>query len=223
MDLTAPVSEDDVLAAPVRARLFEALAALRRPAGTDELAATVGRHPNSVRVQLRRLADAGLLECRTEQRARGRPRHLWAILPDARPGGRPPDAHAELSRWLARAMRRGHRLADVEAAGREIGRELAPAAGGRDIREAMQDALTALGFAPQGEPAGEGRWRYVLGNCPYRSAVAENPALVCSLHRGLTAGLIDELDPAHALEGFVARDPFEAGCLIEMAQAVPSR
>jgi predicted ArsR family transcriptional regulator len=219
MDLTAPVPEDDVLAAPIRARLFAALAGLRRPATTEELAPMVRRHPNSVRVQLGRLADAGLVECRVERRPRGRPRHLWAILSDARPGGRPPDAHSDLSRWLARAMRRGHGLPDVEAAGRSIGLELAPAAGGRAIRESMQDALTALGFAPRGEAGGEGRWRYVLGNCPYREAVAENPAVVCSLHRGITAGLIEQLDPSHSLDGFVARDPYTAGCLIEMAPA----
>jgi predicted ArsR family transcriptional regulator len=219
MDLTAPLPEDDVLAAPIRARLFDALAALRRPASTEELAPIVGRHPNSVRVQLRRLADAALVECRVERRPRGRPRHLWAILPDARPGGRPPDAHRDLSRWLARAMRPGQGLGDVEAAGRAIGSELAPAVDDRGIRESMQDALTALGFAPRGEPAGERRWRYVLSNCPYREAAAENPAVVCSLHRGITAGLIDRLDPSYALDGFVARDPFRAGCLVEMAPA----
>jgi predicted ArsR family transcriptional regulator len=217
MDLSAPLAEDDVLAAPIRARLFEALASLRRPATTDELAPMVGRHPNSVRVQLRRLADAGLVEPRTERLARGRPRQLWAIHPDARPAGRAPEAHGDLGRWLARAMRHGAGLADVEATGRSIGRELAPAASGRGIREAMQDALTALGFAPRGEAAGEGRWRYVLANCPYRDAVAENPAVVCSLHRGITAGMIERLDPSHALEEFVARDPYRAGCLIEMA------
>jgi predicted ArsR family transcriptional regulator len=216
MDLPAPAADDDVLSAPIRARLFGALAELRRPAGTNELAATVGRHPNSVRVQLRRLSDAGLVECRVETGALGRPRHLWAILPAARPGGRPPDAHGDLSRWLARAMRRGHGLAHVEAAGRAIGRELAPAPAGRCIRDSMQDALTALGFAPRAEPAGDDRWRYVLCNCPYRDAVAENPAVVCSLHRGITAGLIDRLGPSHRLDSFVARDPYAAGCLIEV-------
>src|SRR5215211_1341672 len=57
-----PTPEDDVLAVPLRARLFEALGALRRPATTQELAAEVRRHPNSTRAQLQRLADAGLIE-----------------------------------------------------------------------------------------------------------------------------------------------------------------
>jgi predicted ArsR family transcriptional regulator len=218
MDLSAPLTEDDVLAEPIRARLFSALAELRRPATTQELAVLTGRHPNSARVQLQRLEAAGLIECRKERRPRGRPRHRWAIRPDARPGGAAPEAHGNLSRWLARAMSRGHELDDVEAAGREIGRELAPEAPGRGVREAMQDALTALGFAPRPEAAGDGL-RYVLGNCPYRDAVAENPAVVCTLHRGITQGLLDRLHPETALKGFVARDPYTAGCLIELAAA----
>jgi hypothetical protein len=114
-------------------------------------------------------------------------------------------------------MRRGPELADVEAAGRAIGRELAPAPTGRGIRDSMQDALTALGFARRAEPSEDHRWRYVLGNCPYREAVAENPAVVSSLHRGITAGLIDRLGPSHRLDDFVARDPDTAGCIIEVA------
>jgi len=59
--------------------------------------------------------------------------------------------------------------------------------------------------------------RYVLANCPYRDAVAENPAVVCTLHRGITQGLLDRLDPPSRLTSFVARDPYQAGCSIEIA------
>src|SRR4051794_5177477 len=86
MEVSEPLSGHDVLASPIRARLFAALLDLRAPATTDELASRVGRHGNTVRVQLQRLEAAGLIECRQERRARGRPRHRWAIRPDARPG-----------------------------------------------------------------------------------------------------------------------------------------
>jgi predicted transcriptional regulator len=69
-----PTSQNDVLAQSIRARLVQALAELRRPASTQELAARVGRHPNTMQVQLRRLSDAGLLEHRRAAQARGRPR-----------------------------------------------------------------------------------------------------------------------------------------------------
>jgi predicted ArsR family transcriptional regulator len=214
MDL--PTDPDDPLAQPIRARLLGAVAQLRRPATTQELAARVGRHPNSVRVQLGRLAEAGLLECRRVPQARGRPRQEWAIAPDARPAGRRPHAYGELAEWLARAIGATGRLAEVESGGREIGREIAPAGEQRATADAMRDALAALGFAPRQEGTPEGV-RYVLGNCPYRDAVAQNQAVVCNLHRGMTKGLLDRLDPAACLTGFVAKDPYEAGCVIEIA------
>ena len=211
-----PTPEHDVLALPIRARLFEALAGLRRPATTQELAALVGRHPNTARVQLQRMADTELLECRRLAQRRGRPRQEWAILPGARPAGQPPQAHGELSRWLARAIGKGEALPGIERAGREIGRELAPQADGRPLAEAMQDVLTSLGFAPRSEPHGPDGIRYILGNCPYRDAAAENPAAVCTLHRGITTGLLDTLRPQAQLQDFVVRDPYTTGCLIDL-------
>jgi len=217
VDVPAALPDDDVLAEPIRARLFAALTDLRRPATAPELAALVRRHPNTVRVQLRLLEDAGLIECRSQRPPRGRPRHMWTVAPGARPGGRPPDAHANLGRWLARAMARGGaQLHEVEAAGRQIGAELAPDRPMARVTAAMQDALTALGFAPSAEAIPDGS-RYVLANCPYRDAVAENPAVVCTLHRGITQGLLDRLDPPSRLTSFVARDPYQAGCSIEIA------
>jgi predicted ArsR family transcriptional regulator len=217
-----PAPGDDVLTQSIRARLFQALAELRRAATTQELAALVGRHPNTVRVQLQRLSDAGLLECRRAAQARGRPRQEWAIAAAARPAGRPPQAHAQLSQWLARAVGRSGRLEEIEQAGREIGREIAPASPGRSVVDALQDALSALGFAPRRQRA-NGDVRYVLGNCPYRDAVAQNQPVVCTLHRGMTMGMLDTIDRTAVLADFVAKDPYTAGCLIDVTLAQAGR
>jgi predicted ArsR family transcriptional regulator len=209
---TAP---GDVLAQPVRVQLVKILSELLRPATTQELAERVGRHPNSVRLQLERLAESGLLERRTVAQARGRPRHEWAISPEARPGGNGPVAHGRLAAWLAHALSRPPGLAEIERVGREAGRELAPP-GGRPTDRAMQDALAALGFAPRPEPTGPAQLRYVLANCPYRDAVRQNQAAVCTLHRGLTKGLLERIQPSARLADFVAKDPYAAGCLIAL-------
>jgi predicted ArsR family transcriptional regulator len=222
MDLP-PTSETDVLAQSIRARLFHALAELRRPATTQELAARVGRHPNTVRVQLQRLSDAGLVERRRAAQARGRPRQEWAIVASARPAAQHPQALGQLSQWLARAIGGSGRLEDIEAAGREIGRELAPEHHGRPVVDALQDALAALGFAPGWHPVNGGHVRYVLGNCPYREAVAQNQRVVCTLHRGITEGLLDRLDPSARLADFVAKDPYRAGCLIDVSLSAAGR
>ena len=205
----------DVLAQPSRARLFAHLAGLGRPAGTNELAAELGLHPSGVRVHLERLRAAGLVARERVPQKIGRPRDSWSIAPDALPSGEPRDAYPRLARWLARSIpARPARLREVERAGRELGRELQPAGGVAE--ESMGRALTALGFAPQRQPAKAGRVLFRLGNCPYREAVRENQPVVCALHRGLTRGLLDQLDPAARLTDFVPKDPDRAGCLIEV-------
>lgn len=214
-----PSPHDDALISPTRAQLFEELASLRRPATTQELAGRIGRHPNSVRKQLQHLGEAGLVECREVRQARGRPRHVWAIPAKALPGGQPPQAHGQLSRWLARAIGSGPALARVELEGRRIGHELAPQPLARALPMAMHDALAALGFSPATAGTQDGIIRHTLGNCPYRDAVRENQAAVCTLHRGITLGLIDRLQPGARLVGFVAKDPDKAGCLIDVAVA----
>ena len=207
----------DLLAQQSRARLFDHLAGLGRPAGTDELAAELGLHPSGVRVHLERLRAGGLVARERVPQKIGRPRDSWSIAPDAVPSGEPRDAYPRLARGLARSIPpRPGRLREVERAGRELGRELQPAGGGGTAEESMGQALTALGFAPQRQPAQTGRVVFRLGNCPYREAVRVNQPVVCALHRGLTRGLLDQLDPATRLADFVPKDPDRAGCLIEV-------
>jgi predicted ArsR family transcriptional regulator len=210
-------SQPDALALPTRKRLFAELSELRRPAGTEELAGRVGLHRNGVRTQLERLREAGLVTRSSLSQGPGRPRDMWAVASDARPGGDAPSGYVDLGRWLARLMspgRIGRRT--VEARGREIGRELAPVGGTSTAEEKMHAALASLGFQPRREADASGGLTYRLCNCPYREAVRENQDVVCTLHRGMTLGLLDELAPNTELTGFVPRDPDTAGCLIEL-------
>src|SRR4051794_796480 len=89
VDLQHPPDED-ALAHPVRAGLFRVLTELRRPATTAELAARTRRHPNSVREQLRQLAEAGLVDRRRRPQPMGRPHDEWTISPTARPSSQAP-------------------------------------------------------------------------------------------------------------------------------------
>jgi predicted ArsR family transcriptional regulator len=219
MDVPPPISPDDVLAQPSRARLFALLSELKRPAGTVELAERLALHPNGVRVHLERMQAAGLVERARARQARGRPRDAWTIAPGARPAGQRPNAYVDLGRWLARAIPAlPKRLRDVEATGREIGRELAPAQS-VPAAQTFETTLTSLGFQPKRQSGEDGTVTFCLGNCPYRDAVRENQEVVCTLHRGLTRGLLDVLEPNAKLTGFVPRDPDKAGCLIELGGA----
>jgi predicted ArsR family transcriptional regulator len=162
------------------------------------------------------MRDAGLVSHRRVAGPRGRPRDEWAIADSAMPGGDPPQAYATLARWLARAIpATPRRLREVEAAGREIGRELASGAVG-PLEQVVADQFAALGFQPSIEPGADGAISCRLRNCPYRDSVRENQDVVCSLHRGLTKGLIDQVAPAATLTRFVPHDPYRAGCEVEI-------
>jgi predicted ArsR family transcriptional regulator len=80
----------------------------------------------------------------------------------------------------------------------------------------MQHVLVTLGFQPRCEKAAEGKVAYRLCNCPYREAALDNPQLICTLHRGITRGLLDVIEPHTALTGFVPKDARAAGCRIEL-------
>lgn len=207
----------DALAQPTRARLFSLLAELRRTASTDELAERLGLHPNGVRVHLERLAETGLVVRERERQSRGRPRDMWVISAEAQPAGDPPTAYAQLGRWLVRALVLGRTgVREVEAAGRRIGRGLAPQSGAASPEQEMYDVLTALGFQPRRALEPDGRLTYCLRNCPYREVVRERQPLVCALHRGMTRGLLDEIEPGTRLSAFVPKDPYAAGCEITL-------
>jgi predicted ArsR family transcriptional regulator len=218
--MDVPDHSTDPLSQPTRAQIFAELGQMRSSATTEDLAKRLGKHVNGVRTHLERLTDAGLVTRERERRGRGRPRDVWRVAPHARPLGTPPSAYAELAGWLVRSLGgSGATTESVETVGREIGRDLAPEELGESLDAAMFDALAALGFQPDRVSADEQNFSFCLNNCPYRDAVRQNRALVCALHRGMTAGMVESLDPAAELHAFVAKDPDVAGCEIEVRSA----
>jgi predicted ArsR family transcriptional regulator len=219
LDIPPPVDAADPLAQPTRAALFRLLGELGRAATTGELAERVGLHPNGVRVHLERLERDGLLARASEPRPRGRPRDLWRIAPGARPGGRAPRAYHDLARWLGRAIMPGPPgLETIEATGLQIGRELAPAQPHPD-RNPLVTTLAALGFEPHADADDEGAVTIRLDNCPYSDVVAENQPAICTLHLGITRGLLEVLHPDARLVAFEPHEPSTAGCTIRIAEA----
>lgn len=215
MDLPEP--PQDALAQPTRAQIFAFLIERRRPTGTGEIARRFDLHPNGVRRHLERLEEGGFVRRRRLREGQGRPRDIWSVSPEAHPGGEPPSAYAELAAWLARSIpATPERLREVEEAGREIGRGLAPPPG-EDWVEAFRDTMTALGFQPELERTGGGL-ACRLENCPYRRAVHEGADVVCTMHRGITAGILAELAPEARLTGFEPNYPPEtAGCRVAVS------
>ena len=221
MDSSSQTADADPLAQPTRARVLDLLHELGGAATSEELAARLSRHRSGVRVHLERLEAAGLVERRRVRQARGRPRDMWSISAAERRARGRPDASAELAGWLAAAIpARPGRLREVEAAGRRLGQRLAEADAELPLEDRFEQVFAALGFEPRSRPA-DGGMCFELGNCPYRSAVRANQPVVCTLHRGLTRGLLDRHAPHSALRSFVPKDPDRAGCLIEIGRETP--
>lgn len=186
--------------------------------GTADVATRLGLHPNGVRVQLRRLAARGLVDREQEHGATGRPRDRWRLSTRAIAEAGRPHVGWAMARSLARAIppTRG-RLVEVEAAGADLGIELAQGLGADDVEGAdhVRHALDALGFEPTSEETAGGV-RYRLMSCPYADVVRENPAVVCTLHKGIVRGILEHLRTDGRITRFEPRDPAEAGCVIEV-------
>ncbi len=175
-----------------------------RPLSTVELAGRLDLHPNTVRLHLERLRDVGLVSASAEAHGSvGRPQHLWSRAPGAPPLGLEPDGSRVLAQLLADALASvGPRPEALLAAGRRSGASRAGAArsssrrhrgsGGPADRcvDAVVAELAELGFDPVAEP-GEGSARGVtFTGCPFRELAAAYPDLVCTLHRGVTEGIL---------------------------------
>ena len=78
-------------------------------------------------------------------------------------------------------------------------------------------ALAGMGFQPSHERTDGGRVTFCLNNCPYRDTVKGQQAVICGLHRGISAGLLESIAPEARLERFAPKDPEEAGCQIEVS------
>jgi predicted ArsR family transcriptional regulator len=200
-----------VLAEPARRRVWDAVRAAARPVGVSELATTLGIHPNTVRLHLARLVEAGLvLEAVETDRHPGRPgyRYRAAGADPATDAG----AYRRLATLLAHAVR--SRVSAREA-GRAVAASDAGPLAGSDPVEAIAAALAQEGFAPEVHDADNDHIEIVLHACPFADAAAEDPATICELHLGLAEGAAQaiggvEVDRLHI------NNPYKAGCRLEL-------
>lgn len=185
-----------------RAAVLEALREQPDPVGIHALARRLGRHHNTVREQVNWLIGHGLVRrYRVPGEGRGRPTWQYQAL-----GPKPaPEDHAEMAADLAWTLGEAERaigVDDAHARGREWGRERARGRRESDeeARAATMAVLGELGFEPQGDSSDA-----LLTRCPLLQVAHAHPAIVCSLHRGLVEGMLEQhgaSDPAVTLVPF---------------------
>lgn len=208
------------LAGASRVRVLEFLRAHGAAVTAPEVADRVGLHPNTVRLHLDHLAEAGLVDRATERRTGpGRPRLLYTAATPApglappQPAGAPEDGYQVLAGILAGHLEGAspHAAADAADAGRAWARSLParapePAPGAVTEDEATAHVvrvLDDLGF----QPSLRGGGVVDLHRCPFQQVAERHSQVVCGVHLGLMQGVLDELAaPLHAtrLEPFVA-------------------
>jgi predicted ArsR family transcriptional regulator len=192
--------------APVRLDLLKALGDNTRyaiylelarsplPLGTSDVAEVLGLHPNTVRPHLERMREVGLLEVEAEPRGGvGRPQHRYSLAADAPALGLEPSPFPTLARMLVRlAAAGGIDLAEAV----DIGRDQGAHDGGlwpedTPSLEALIVEQARLGFDPAVVEHGSGAASMAFAHCPFRDLAEEHPDLICGLHCGLVAGLVD--------------------------------
>jgi predicted ArsR family transcriptional regulator len=179
-----------------REAIIEALRDARAGLDTNELAAAIGLHPNTVRWHLGVLADSGLVAAEPERRAgRGRPSIVYRLTGDGIAHDR--DEYRLLATMLTAVVAAdGDGEARVYEEGVRWGRSLQAAEPDRGPAE----VLDRQGFAVQ---AGEDRIE--MRRCPFYALAERSPQVVCTLHHGIIDGALAESGSSQHVERL---DPF---------------
>lgn len=198
-DLTAALGD------PTRRAIYITVRESAEPLTTSTVADLFGIHPNVARHHLDRLADDGYLRV-SHRRPTGK----------GGPGaGRPAKCYEATSKEVSVhfAPRRFEMLVDMlirvldqvapenvgqvaESVGRSYGGELAAEIGVPDqpgydgAVQAVARAMTGLGFSVDPDAPGQ---RLLTTHCPFGEAATSHPEVICSLDRGIVAGLFGAL------------------------------
>lgn len=205
-----------------RYAIYLELARSPRPLSTADIATSLDLHPNTVRPHLERMRDVGLLDARPDASgAVGRPQRLYSLAADAPSLGLEPPVFAMLARMLAAAATNAGVEAEVAAeVARDEGRRMAlrPELALSGAIPATTRLMADLGFDPATVTDDDGTV-VAFTHCPFQEMARDNPELVCSLHRGLIEGFVEQHGGAQMVEfhDVAAREP----CRAQLVAAAP--
>jgi predicted ArsR family transcriptional regulator len=171
-----------------RDQILAELAAAGSGMGAADIAATVGVHLTTARFHLDRLEQAGLVRRElTRSGRRGRPSVSYRLVPSGDAATPNRALVAVLAAVLAEDPDGGR--ARAEHAGAVWAESLTVTAerAGAAPHALLESRMEQLGFAPRAaEECIE------LRACPFREAARAHPDVVCSVHRGLIARILED-------------------------------
>lgn len=196
-DLTASLGD------PTRRAIYIAVRESPDPMTTAKVAALFDIHPNVARHHLDRLADDGYLKVSHQRRpggpGAGRPAKSYESTNKEVSVHFAPRRFEMLTEMLFQVLAEVSppNLAEVaENVGRAYGKQLAAEIGGPEdpgydeAVSAVASAMTGLGFSV--DPDIEGQ-RLLTSHCPFGETATNHPEVICSLDRGIVAGLFGAL------------------------------
>jgi predicted ArsR family transcriptional regulator len=191
MDLLAVLK---ALGDETRFSMYRELASSPRPVTAHELADELALHPNTVRLHLERLREAGLVEVEPVHRGTvGRPQHVYSLAAGAPGLGFDPPSYTLLAGLLAAlAERVGADGDEAGAIGRSWGAQAGKRTRTRSCVKALSSELERLGFDPAAE-IDDNEVTISFLHCPFRELAEAYPELVCNLHRGICEGVVGEV------------------------------
>ena len=202
-----------------RYAIYLELARSSAPRSTNEVADSLGLHPNTVRPHLERMRDVGLLEVEVDSRgAVGRPQHRYYLSSDAPSLGLEPPTYPLMAGLLANVAAAFSPPPDeVAEVARQHGRHAAAVRAQEGVTScvaAVTAELADMGFDPVHERDGN-TTTIAFTHCPFRGLAEAFPELVCELHRGMIEGMVDVLGEVtvERFRDLADRDP----CQVDLA------
>lgn len=197
-----------------RHAIFRYIASSDEPVDIAELAESFSVNQNAIRQHLAKLLAVDLIREGLARPGRpGRPRLLYEVSPGVESRWGVTGPYERLSQLLCEVIRSGRDPLEV---GRDAGRAVGPAPEAGDGIDQVAQAQLRQGFEPAVRRNSEGA-ELVLGACPFASAAASDPDIVCELHRGLAEGAADGTDVVvHRLD---RQEPRTAGCRLHLQLA----
>ena len=198
-DLTSALGD------PTRRAIYIAVRESNEALTTTHIAELFDIHPNVARHHLDRLADDGFLQISDAPISRkggpgaGRPAKRYEATEKEVSVHFAPRRFEMLVEMLIRVLDEvapDDLSAIAESVGRAYGRELADEIGapedpGYDAAvQAVATAMTGLGFSVDPDIDGQ---RLLTSHCPFGEAATSHPEVICSLDRGIVAGMFGAL------------------------------
>ncbi|MGI9609314.1 MAG: helix-turn-helix transcriptional regulator, partial [Acidimicrobiia bacterium] len=194
-DLTSALGD------PTRRAIYVAVRESNEPLTASQIASLFGIHSNVARHHLDRLSDDGYLQVSDHRPKRkggpgaGRPAKCYEATGKEVSVHFAPRRFEMLVELLIRILDEvapENLSAVAEAVGRQYGVELAreigvpEEPGYDDAVQAVATAMTGLGFLVDPDVDGQ---RLLTSHCPFGEAATSHPEVICSLDRGIVAGM----------------------------------